>query len=120
MQQTAAGDVEAAAFLNGVELDRFLLMRQPRGGIDGLRPSQLLRVRKGVFGLAESPRRWFDKMNGDITREGARLDSGEMAYFKPSPLDACVFMLQANGEGPPLAYTSRHTSMISWSRPRRT
>ena len=115
--EIAAGDVEAA-FLNGVELDRFLLMRQPRGGIDGLRPSQLLRVRKGVFGLAESPRRWFDKMNGDITREGLRLDSGDMAYFKPSPLDACVFMLQVNGEGPPLAYLTTHVDDILVAAPK--
>ena len=46
--EAAAGDV-AAAFLNGVYIERELYMRQPRGGVRGLRPDQLLKVKKGCL-----------------------------------------------------------------------
>ena len=57
----AAGDVQAA-FLNGLELKRSLWMHQPRCGIEGLDPRQILKIRKGVFGLSESPRMWYDRL----------------------------------------------------------
>ena len=53
--KAAAGDVQAA-FLQGVELSRRLWVAQPKSGIPGLDPRQIARIRKGVFGLSESPR----------------------------------------------------------------
>ena len=50
----AAGDIQAA-FLNGLEISRELWM-QPKGGVEGLDPRQLIRIRKGVFGLSEFPK----------------------------------------------------------------
>ena len=46
----AAGDV-TAAFLNGDAVDRLLHLRQPKHGLPGLHPSQLIKMEKGVFGL---------------------------------------------------------------------
>ena len=59
--KAAAGDIQAA-FFNGLYLKRELYMAQPRGGVAGLHPSQLIRIRKGVFGLSESPRMWFEPL----------------------------------------------------------
>ena len=48
------GDV-TAAFLCGEELTRELYLRQPRSGLGDLHPEQLLRIRKPIFGLVDSP-----------------------------------------------------------------
>eukprot|EP00969_Alexandrium_andersonii_P078419 3458132-Alexandrium_andersonii.AAC.1 len=50
-----SADIEAA-FLNGQEAPSGLYMEQPREGLEGMDPGDLLEIRKGVFGLATSPR----------------------------------------------------------------
>eukprot|EP00439_Symbiodinium_sp_Y106_P045755 s2167_g5.t2 len=102
----AAGDV-AAAFLNGVYIQRLLYMKQPRGGVRGLDPRQLLRVRKGVFGLTESPRLWFERFTSVITENKFQVD-GEEYIMAPCPLDPCVYMLQKEEGTEPIAYVAVH------------
>ena len=56
-----AADVEAA-FLQGKDSERLsnrVYLRQPKEGFPGLEPQQLIGVRKGLFGFADSPRMWW-------------------------------------------------------------
>ena len=107
----SAGDVQAA-FLQGVELQRELWISQPRHGVDGLDPRQLARVRKGIFGLSESPRMWFDRLFGVLTNEVFEFE-GDNYQLVPSPLDACVLMMmKVRGESEPTALLTIHVDDI--------
>ena len=88
----SAGDV-TAAFLNGEKLDRELYLRQPKHGLPGLHPEQLIKVEKGIFGLIDSPRKWWKKFKKDVQEIVFKLDDGKRAKFYASPLDPCVFQL---------------------------
>ena len=81
--QASAGDIQAA-FLQGVELRRELWMSQPRGGVEGLHPQQLARIRKGVFGLSESPRMWYDRLSNVLLGEVFNIDN-KVYRLRPSP-----------------------------------
>ncbi|CAE7582602.1 RE1 [Symbiodinium sp. CCMP2592] len=109
--KAAAGDVQAA-FLQGVELGRQLWMAQPKSGISGLDPRQLARIRKGVFGLSESPRMWYDRLSGVLLSEV--FDIGGVRHrLVPSPLDPCVMMLIKDGEASePAGYLALHVDDI--------
>ncbi|OLP97775.1 Copia protein [Symbiodinium microadriaticum] len=104
--QMATGDVQAA-FLNGLELERELFMEQPRGGVEGLDPLQLLRIKKGIFGLAESPRMWYDRLYQVLTEETFKIEDTEYR-LRPCPLDPCVFLLQNDDCLQPKAYVGIH------------
>ncbi|OLQ15724.1 Copia protein [Symbiodinium microadriaticum] len=109
--QACAGDIQAA-FLQGVELRRELWMALPRGGVDGLHPRQLARIRKGVFGLTESPRMWYDRLSGVLVSEVFYIE-GETYKLCPSPLDPCILMLLKDGKpSEPLAYLAIHVDDI--------
>jgi hypothetical protein len=51
----ALGDVKNAYF-NGRRLQREVYLEQPRGGLPGLRPGQLLKAKKAIYGFAEAAR----------------------------------------------------------------
>ena len=88
----SAGDV-TAAFLNGEKLDRELYLKQPKHGLPGLHPDQLIKVEKGVFGLIDSPRKWWKKFKKDIQELTIILHNDKKAKFYASALDPCVFQL---------------------------
>ena len=109
--RAAAGDVQAA-FLNGLEIDRELYMWQPRCGVRGLHPAQLIRIRKGIFGLAESPRRWFDRLC-QVLLQHVFILGGTECQLQPCPLDPCVFMaIPTANKKEPCAYLAVHVDDI--------
>ncbi|CAK0846224.1 unnamed protein product, partial [Prorocentrum cordatum] len=57
-----AADVEAAFMQGDEQPDQQLYMAQPREGLPGLNPKQLIKILKGVFGLATAPRQWWAKL----------------------------------------------------------
>ena len=57
-----AADVEAAFMQGDEQPDQQLFMAQPREGLPGLHPKQLIKILKGVFGLATAPRQWWAKL----------------------------------------------------------
>ncbi|CAE8678165.1 unnamed protein product, partial [Polarella glacialis] len=69
-------DIEAA-FLNGVKAPRGLYMEQPKAGLYGLVPGQLLEIIKGVFGLATSPR---DSRGNLVAMLCTHVDDVKLAY----------------------------------------
>ena len=106
--EASAGDI-TAAFLNGDRLEREIYLKQPRTGLGDLDPRQLLRVVKGVFGLPDSPRKWWKRLRKDMLNLKIHLDSQDFC-FTQSPLDPCLFQLvpveQPNSE--PVAYVGVH------------
>lgn len=63
------GDI-SAAFLQGERREGMedLFLEQPRRGLPGLQKGQLLRVLKGVYGLPDAPRAWFNAFVGFLTK----------------------------------------------------
>ena len=101
-----------SAFLQGVELRRERWMSQPRSGIQGLDPRQIARIRKGVFGLSESPRMWYDRLTSVLLGEVFDV-GGKRHRLVPSPLDPCVLLLLEEGlPGEPAAYLAMHVDDI--------
>ena len=115
----AAGDVQAA-FLQGVELKRELWLAQPKSGVEGLHPRQLARIRKGVFGLSESPRMWYDRLSGALLTEIFDINNKRCKLVQ-SPLDPCTMMLLEDGlPGEPLAYVCVHVDDLLLVAPKDT
>ena len=87
-----AGDVEAA-FLNGNASERELYMAQPPRGLPGVAPGCLIRVLKGIFGLCNSPRLWWERLSKDLLALRPVID-GQEVHFEQHELDACFFLLR--------------------------
>lgn len=88
----SVGDIRSA-FLQGIEAPRKLYFRQPKRGIPGLEPGQLVEILKGVFGLSTSPKLWWMKLSGDL--KGIKIDYNEdTIYVTQNTIDPCVFVLQ--------------------------
>jgi hypothetical protein len=80
------GDV-TGAFLESDELMRKkgkIYLSQPRGGIPGLEPGQLLEVIKPIYGLNDAPQLWYGKST--TTLEGLG--------WTRSRLDSCLMFLR--------------------------
>ena len=88
-----AGDV-SAAFLCGEELHRELYLRQPRSGLGQLHPEQLLRIRKPIFGLVDSPAAWWGKFRKSLTSTRIHGTGGRLWRITNCSLDHCIFMVQ--------------------------
>ena len=76
---------ETGALLESAELSRQggkLFLRQPLGGLSGLHPQQLLEVRLPLYGLNDSPKRWFLEVSNLLRNIG----------WKSSVLDEYVFI----------------------------
>ncbi|CAE7245428.1 RE1 [Symbiodinium sp. CCMP2592] len=114
-----AGDV-TAAFLSGEELTRELFLKQPKCGLGGLHPEQLLRIRKPIFGLVDSPAAWWHKLSGTLKTLTIVDDQGVRWAIKQCELDNCIFTVhQVNTDengyetyGKPQAYLGVHVDDI--------
>ncbi|CAE7724502.1 GIP [Symbiodinium sp. CCMP2592] len=109
-----AGDI-TAAFLNGGPLERELYLKQPRTGLGNLHPAQLLRIKKGIFGLVDSPHSWWERFKGDVTTLKPVLEDGTECVIEQCPLDPCVFFVKKVIEGSlsePIAYIAVHVDDV--------
>ena len=111
----SAGDVQAA-FLNGLELRRELYMELPRSGVPGLHPRQLVKIKKGIFGLTESPRMWYERLVQGLTGKTFHY-GGRDLRLRPAPLDPCVFFLQSDDKLDPEAYIAVHVDDLLLTAP---
>ena len=109
-----------AAFLCGEDLARELYLRQPKTGLGDLHPEQLLRIKKPIFGLVDSPAAWWNKFQKVVKRMKITHPSGEWTVVQSS-LDHCIFMVQKicgeDHEGnsildPPSAYLGVHVDDV--------
>ena len=85
------GDIRCA-FLNGVEAPRNLFFKQPKRGLPGLEPGQLVSIEKGIFGLSTSPKLWWLKFSGDIIQMVIHHADREYV-FEQNEVDPCAFRL---------------------------
>lgn len=66
-----------------------LFLRQPREGLPGLLPGQLMLVVRGIFGLANSPRLFWRHLRDTLLRMGfiqSTLDRALFMYYKEDKL----------------------------------
>ena len=86
-----AGDVECA-FMQGKEHERTdeLYMAQPREGIPGLHPEQIIRIVKGVFGLADAPRLWWRQLRNGLLGADLKTKTGETVQLQQSRCSAAT------------------------------
>ena len=110
--EVAAGDIQCA-FLTGGYLSRDepLYLHQPATGFPGLRPRQLVRIKKNIFGLATSPHEWWQDLQGGILQVEVQCDEKRFGFVQ-CPLDPCIFMLReiVDGayKGEPQGYVGSH------------
>ena len=84
------GDI-SNAFLQGAPLigKEPMYMKPPKQGLKGVKPTQLLKLLKPVYGRPDAPRAWYEEL--------ARVLTGELGFCK-SAIDPAVFMLR-NSQG---------------------
>ena len=80
------GDI-SNAFLQGAPLigKQPMYMKPPKQGLEGVKPNQILRLLKPVYGRPDAPRAWYEEL--------ARVLTGELGFCK-SYIDPAVFMLR--------------------------
>ena len=88
----AAGDVEAA-FLNGVESRRWLFFEPPRRGLPGVAEGSLIEIIKGVFGLSNSPRLWWQKLATELREMEINIGKDTLK-LSHHDYDPCLFLLR--------------------------
>ena len=76
------------AFHSGDPIKRELYCKQPKEGIPGAHPEQLIRLLKTCYGLTDGPFAWYSHL-------AKRLQ--EKYGYKQSKADPCVFLLHAGG-----------------------
>ncbi|CAE7242722.1 engB [Symbiodinium sp. CCMP2592] len=87
----SCGDLQAA-FMQSAPLLRpggKLYVRQPRSGLPGLLPEQLVEIVCGVYGLVDGPIHWRQTLKQFIVEE---------LHFRQSRLDPTVFLLGQAGK----------------------
>ena len=57
------------AFMSGDPIQRTIYAAQPREGIPGLSPGQLLKLEKVCYGLVDGPYAWFQHLNRMLTKD---------------------------------------------------
>lgn len=72
------------AFLNG-ELEEDIYMEQPQGFIDQDKPNLVCKLKKSLYGLKQSPRAWYQRIDSFFVKEG----------FIRSEADHSLYVLQA-------------------------
>lgn len=81
----AIEDLEIKSVVNG-EIDAEVYMRQPEGFSQGS-PTQVLRLNKSIYGLRQSPRLWYEKLDSVLVSLG----------FKKIKSDASVWVYDREG-----------------------
>ncbi|CAK0838337.1 unnamed protein product [Prorocentrum cordatum] len=87
-----AGDIECA-FLQGEEHGRAeeLYMSQPKEGLPNMDPRCLLKVKKGIFGLADAPRLWWRRLRRGLVEADLKDEDVKPILMMQSRLDPTVF-----------------------------
>ena len=86
----AIGDLKNA-FMQSLPLQRprgRLFCRQPRGGLPGLLPGQLIEILAGAYGLGDAPAHWRKSLLQVLTQLG----------YQQSGMDSCTFRYFEDGK----------------------
>ena len=69
------------AYFSGKSVDREIYLDQPKGGLPGLKPGQLLRARKAIYGFAEAARLFWLALKEHLESDGWTESRLEPALF---------------------------------------
>ncbi len=69
------------AYFSGKSVGREIYLDLPRGGLPGLRPGQLLKARKAIYGFAEAARMFWLALREHLESDGWRESKLEPALF---------------------------------------
>ena len=110
--QLHSADV-ASAYFQGRPLDRVLIMRQPRGGLPGVDPEVFFLVRVSVYGLTDSGRGFWLRLDGDARSSGLKQSKFYPGlYFLPGPDKDCVALMATHVDDILYAYIPEGKSVI--------
>ena len=70
------------AFHSGDKIDRIIYAEQPREGVPGMKPGQLIRLLKTCYGLSDGPLAWYKHLRRQLV---------DVLHYKQSLADPCVF-----------------------------
>ena len=79
------------AFMSGDPIQRTIYAAQPREGIPGLSPGQLLKLEKVCYGLVDGPYAWFQHLNRMLTKD---------LNYQQSLADPCIYFQHREVQGP--------------------
>jgi len=68
----------SAAFLQGREIDRTIFVQPPP---EVAQPGIVWQLKKGLYGLKEAARLWYDELSAELERSGGRKLTGDPACF---------------------------------------
>ena len=77
-----AKDVKNAYF-SGRNVNREIYLDQPRGGLPGLKPGQLLKAKKAIYGFSEAARLFWLALRDHLLADGWQESKLEPALFYP-------------------------------------
>ena len=110
--QLHSADV-ASAYFQGRPLDRVLIMRQPRGGLPGIDPEVFFLVRVPIYGLTDSGRGFWLRLDGDARSSGLKQSKFYPGlYFLPGPDKDCVALMATHVDDILCAYIPEGKSVI--------
>ena len=110
--QLHSADV-ASAYFQGRPLDRVLIMRQPRGGLPGVDPEVFFLVRVPVYGLTDSGRGFWLRLDGDARSSGLKQSKFYPGlYFLPGTDKDCVALMATHVDDILYAYIPEGKSVI--------
>jgi len=68
----------SAAFLQGKEIDRVVLIRPPP---EYKKPGVIWKLKKGLYGLKEASRLWYEELSDDLEKHGGVKITGDPGCF---------------------------------------
>lgn len=69
------------AYLSGEDLDREVILGQPKGGLAGVEDGVLLRAVKGLYGLSDAARKWWLELRSVLLDVGYEQNRHEPSLF---------------------------------------
>ena len=81
------------AYFQGEEIDRVLLLSQPKGGLPGLKPHQHMLARAPIYGSTDGGRRFWNRLRNYLKGKGLRENRIYRALYSFTDADGVVQLL---------------------------
>ena len=78
------------AYFQGEEIDRVLLLSQPKGGLPGLKPHQHMLARAPIYGSTDGGRRFWKRLRNYLKGKGLRENRIYHALYSYTDADGVV------------------------------
>ena len=81
------------AYFQGEEIDRVLLLSQPKGGLPGMEPGEHMLARAPIYGSVDGGRRFWKKLRRTVKQKGLKENRICRALYSYTDKDGVVQML---------------------------